>query len=80
MFDLLWPVVIVVFVGFVFFLVTRLIGLALSECDAEWSSKGLPRTSCLRRRARRHQACPHYIFAGPLAIALAQGKPDEAGH
>ncbi len=47
MFDLLWPAVIVVFVGFVFFLVTRLIGLALSECDAEWSSKGLPRTSSL---------------------------------
>lgn len=36
-FELLWPVVIVVFVGCVFVLVTRLIGLALSEREAEWS-------------------------------------------
>lgn len=37
MFDLLWPVVIVVFVGFVFVLLTRLIALALSEREAEWT-------------------------------------------
>lgn len=36
MFDLLWPVVIVVFVGCVFVLVTRLIALALGEREAEW--------------------------------------------
>ena len=35
---LLWPVVIVVFVALVFGLVTRLIALALSEREAEWSS------------------------------------------
>lgn len=36
MFDLLWPAVIVVFVGCVFILVTRLIALALGEREAEW--------------------------------------------
>lgn len=41
-FDLVWPAVIVVFVGFVFFLVTRFIGLALRECEGEWRGKEMP--------------------------------------
>ncbi len=47
MVDLLWPAVIVVFVGVVFFLVTRFIGLALSECEGEWGGNDLPLTSSL---------------------------------
>jgi hypothetical protein len=34
--DLLWPAAIVVFVGFVFFLVTRFVGIALGERESEW--------------------------------------------
>jgi flagellar biosynthesis/type III secretory pathway M-ring protein FliF/YscJ len=36
--ELLWPVAIVVFVGIVFVLLTRLIAMALSEREAEWSA------------------------------------------
>ncbi len=36
--QLLWPSVIVVFVGFVFYLVTRFVRIALGEREGEWGS------------------------------------------
>ena len=36
MIELLWPAAIVVFVGVVFYLVVRFVGIALGEREGEW--------------------------------------------
>jgi hypothetical protein len=36
--ELLWPAVIVVFVGLVFYFVTRFVAIALGEREGEWGT------------------------------------------